>query len=103
MFDVTNEKPISLEKARHLPAVSRDGHPRHYSTVRGWVDFGIRGIKLESAEQPQGTVTSELAVLRFIERLTAAASTPAVPKSKGPTPKQREKAIARAMAAVAAM
>ena len=104
MIDFTNEPPLSIEQVRHLPeCLQPDGSPPAWTTVNDWVRKGVCGVRLESGERPRGTASSRLAVMRFFEQLKTVRETPRVPKSKGPTPKQREKAIARAMATVATM
>lgn len=70
MFDTSREKPISLNVARFLPDLQRNGKPPSLSRMYKLIDPGIRGIRLEVLVQPRGYATSAEAVERFIARLS---------------------------------
>ena len=68
MIDIVNQKPLSIEEARHLPIIRQpDGSPPAWGTVNGWIRDGVRGVRLGFAMLPGRTVTTQLAVQQFIE------------------------------------
>ena len=73
MIDISKEPLITLnEAARSLPG-GRPGRPLNLSTVFRWVTEGTRGVKLEAVRLGGRWYTTEEALQRFAERLTAAA------------------------------
>jgi hypothetical protein len=79
MIDLTTEDLIPLEHARrHRLLRTRHGDAA-FSTVLGYAKNGIRGITLEHVVKPSGIHTTEAAIIRFIERLTAAGNPMRIP------------------------
>ena len=93
MIDTRNEPLMPLKEARQHPLLRLSGgRSPVFCTVLSYVRVGVRGVKLEAVSKPSGLFTSELAIERFIELLTAAE----FPESRRDTPKQRKAAIDRA-------
>ncbi|HWB11540.1 MAG TPA: DUF1580 domain-containing protein [Pirellulales bacterium] len=92
-IDIGTETPLSLtEAAKFAP-----GRP-HLATVWRWCQRGVRGIKLETIVVGGRRFTTVEALERFITRTTAAANRePASVR----TPRQRQRAIEAAEAALA--
>lgn len=94
MIDLLTEELLPLDKARrHKLALNAKGQPPCFGTILNWVENGIKGVCLESVRKPGGIYTSELALVRFLERLSMP-----VPSNKSDTPSQRKKAIDHANA-----
>ena len=95
MIDLKHEDLMPLAAARkHRLLRMSSGREPQLATVIRWIDQGVRGLKLEAVMKPSGLFTSEQAIERFIEQLTAAK----FPAAKAETPKQRRAAIDRANA-----
>ena len=93
MIDVNGENVITLtEAAKRLPG--RNGKRLHVSSVFRWAERGVHGIRLEVIKIGGATCTSEEALQRFAERLTAGRDGQHTPVCR--TTKQRERASARA-------
>ncbi len=73
-FDPSVEPPIPLGQVNKLPWLPRRrrGRKIHTSTVFRWVQVGLRGIRLEAIRVGGTRCTSEAALRRFFERLSAA-------------------------------
>lgn len=84
---------LTLTEAAKLKTLpSRGGKRPSLNTVWRWAMKGIKGVKLETVRVGNAWCTSEPAVVRFIERLTAAyRGEPVV--AAGRTPSQRAKDI----------
>lgn len=98
MIDLTTETPITLQRAaRHRliqPMAGKAGKV-HFTTVWRWTVCGVRGVKLETVRGPKGLLTTEQAIIRFIEALSRPASV-----ARPVTPRQRERALDRTRAAL---
>jgi hypothetical protein len=73
-IDLPSENLIPLRKAaehRLLRAKTRGGRALNFSTIWRWAMHGVRGVKLETVRVGSTLCTSEQAIIRFIERLTA--------------------------------
>ena len=89
MINLQNEIVLSLtEAARHLPR-RRAGKRPHVATLYRWISRGLRGVKLEAIRVGGTLCTSQEALQRFCERLSAADSEPSQR-----TTAQRERATA---------
>jgi hypothetical protein len=69
MIDTSIEEAITLNRARHLPAVRRNGRAPDLATMYRWVTRGVAGVKLKSVKVGGARCTSEQAVRRFLEQL----------------------------------
>jgi hypothetical protein len=79
MIDFEHETLIPLHAApRHqlLRQGRRPGRPVHRGTLERWRTRGRRGIKLETFLLGGIRMTTEEAILRFIERMSDPAATP---------------------------
>ncbi len=76
-IDLEREKLIPLADVPRLPWVPRRrrGRRLHVATVYRWCLHGIRGHKLEYAQVGGAKATTETALMRFFEALTAAETT----------------------------
>jgi hypothetical protein len=93
--------PLS-ELPKHIPP-SRNGKRRHKSSVYRYAKRGVRGIKLEVRQLPDGLYTTMLAWERFIGRLTAARCGSSVGTSPPPrTQTKRQSAVEKEIEAVRA-
>ena len=72
-IDIRNENVISLAQAAKLKWLPRrrKGCRPHVATFYRWCQRGIRGEKLESIRCGGTICTSEAAILRFFDRLSA--------------------------------
>ncbi len=70
MIDIGNEEliPIRILPAR-LPS-RVNGKQVHVTTVYRWINYGVRGVKLESLKVGGTTYTSTEALQRFAEGLS---------------------------------
>lgn len=93
-IDIGTENPLSLTEAAKVAP----GRP-HLATVWRWCQRGVRGVKLETIVVGGRRFTTTEALERFIARTTAAANGEPAPIR---TPRQRQRAIAAAEAALAA-
>lgn len=76
MIDPNSETVLSLtDAAKPLPA-RRGGKRPHVSCLYRWTKSGCRGIVLESIQIGGTRCTSEEALARFFQRLTAQFSSP---------------------------
>jgi hypothetical protein len=96
--DLTTEKLISLEEARQLPWLSK---AYTFQTVWSWATDGSKArdgsvVLLETTREGRRLVTSEPAMRRYFERLSAERATERTPNEAG-------KAHARAAAALTSM
>ena len=88
-IDLTTETPITLaEAARSLP-----GGPVHVSTIHRWRMKGCRGVRLGSFLRGGIRHTTNAAIARFFDAVTAAADGEATPVRSS---KQRDNAICAA-------
>lgn len=69
MIDLRREKVMTLPQA----ASSIKPNPKHVSTLHRWRQKGVRGIRLETFKSGGQRCTTEEALERFYERVTAAA------------------------------
>lgn len=79
--DLRDEKHISLNDARRLPWLSKE---YTFQTLLSWATVGRRSkggalVLLETAREGRRIVTSEQAMHRFFEKLTAVAPSPRTP------------------------
>jgi len=93
MIDLGTETVLSLNQA----AKAAPGRP-HLATIWRWAQRGVKGVKLETIVVGGRRFTSSEAIERFIARTTAAANGEPAPIR---TPRQRQRAIAAAEAALA--
>jgi hypothetical protein len=91
MIDVTNERLIPLSAVPDLPFLA--GCRPSYRTVRRWAGVGLKGHRLDIVQRGGIRRTSAEAVQRFFGRLATPATSP-----RPPTPRQQQKAQARAKA-----
>lgn len=86
---------IHSEKIRTLPNLARRVPPKGVNASTGWrwVTKGVRGVKLEAVLIGGIWHSSDEALQRFIDRVTAAANGETVPAR---TSAERERAIAAA-------
>lgn len=78
-IDLSTETPIPLKvaaKNRLLRAKSRSGRGLNFSTIWRWTLRGVGGVRLEVVKVGSTTCTTEGAIVRFIERLTAGPGLP---------------------------
>lgn len=72
-IDITNEEVVTLSQAtEYVPARGR-ANKVHVSTIYRWALRGIGGVRLETVMVGGTRCTSVEALLRFFDRLTAAA------------------------------
>ena len=69
MIEIRREKVLTLQQA----AANAKPKKVHVSTMHRWRLRGVRGVKLETALRGGQRVTSEEAIERFHQRVTAAA------------------------------
>jgi hypothetical protein len=67
MIDLTQEPPVKLADARHLPMF---GRPPSFKTMLRWATHGYAGVTLETVRIGRTLHTSAGAVQRFIERMS---------------------------------
>lgn len=90
MIDVSSETLRTLpEAAKRLPR-RRAGRPTNTATLYRWIAKGVRGVRLEAIRLGGGLVTSDEALQRFAERLTAPGAAAVSPTAR------RKRAIAAA-------
>ena len=74
MLDMSNEQLLTLrDAARALPG-QRCGRRVHVSTLYRWCSRGLGGVQLECLRVGGRLYTSQEALQRFADRLTAAQS-----------------------------
>lgn len=95
MIDLASEHLLTLAHA----AKSLPNRP-HVSTIHRWRLRGVRGVRLETLMVGGVRYTSSEALQRFFNRTTAVADGTSAPPTR--TDKQREQAISRAEAELAA-
>ena len=88
-IDLTTETPKTLAKA----AQTLPGGAVHVSTIHRWRMKGVRGVRLETFLRGGIRYTTDEAIERFFEAVTAAADGDATPVR---TSRQRERAIKQA-------
>ena len=66
-----NEDLISPKDAAKMLPHTRGGRPVHVATLFRWSNHGLRGRRLETLKIGRSTVTSEQALQRFFDQLTA--------------------------------
>ncbi len=101
MIDIIEEKMIALRDVpRHLPA-RPNGKRIHVSAIYRWSFRGLRGVVLDTVRVGGTQYTSEEALQRFAEALSAARLNPAPPV---PVPtRKRQRQVERAEREVAAV
>lgn len=74
MIDPKREQLLSLSEAAKLEWLPcrRHGKRPHVSTLFRWTHLGKDGVRLETIQVAGTLCTSEAALIRFFERLTAA-------------------------------
>ena len=83
-IDPFTEEMFSLQDAaKKLPPL-RAGRPVNVSTIWRWVTNGYKGIKLETINIGERTMTSTDAMSRFFQEITEATIS-----SRGKKPKRR--------------
>lgn len=98
-IDLLAEPLASLSQARGHPLLKMSsGRQPSFCTVLRYVQVGIKGIRLEAVTTPPGLFTTELAIVRFIERLSLGATSQS---TRPPTPAQRQAAIQWAQSVLA--
>lgn len=70
MIDLVKEKPITLNAARALPELNRDGRRPDVASLYRWSGKGLRGLRLECVQIGGSRCTTVEAVRRFIRALT---------------------------------
>ena len=101
MIDIIEEKMIAVRDVpRHLPA-RPNGKRIHVSAVYRWSFRGLRGVVLETIRFGGTLYTSEEALQRFAEALSAARLN-AAPPAPVPT-RTRQRQVERAEREVAAV
>lgn len=91
MIDLATENVMPLAQAAKLiPSTRTPGKRLNACTIWRWATRGCKGTKLETLKTPGGLVTSQEAVQRFLEKLTAGEA------SESRTTKQRQRDIDRA-------
>ena len=101
MIDIIEEKMIAVRDVpRHLPA-RPNGKRIHVSAVYRWSFRGLRGVVLETLRFGGTLYTSEEALQRFAEALSAARLN-AAPPDPVPT-RKRQRQVERAEREVAAV
>src|SRR4051812_28978954 len=68
---IKNEKRLSLAEAARLIPPTRLDRPVAVSTLIRWVTQGVQGVRLEAFRLGWRWVTTEEAIDRFMETLTA--------------------------------
>jgi hypothetical protein len=94
MIDLSRERPITLNAARRLPELSRDGRRPDIASLYRWTGKGLRGIRLESVQIGGSRCTSVEAVRRFINALTLREVGPAAVSENTYDAEQAEKELA---------
>lgn len=84
MIDTAIERTYPLAKAARMHASSRGVGTVHPGTLHRWRLYGIGGIKLECLKVGGSWHTSQGALQRFFEQLTAAEQTPAAAETHPP-------------------
>ncbi len=76
MLDLLDDSLISFrEAASRLPA-RRKGRPAHVGTLHRWRARGLRGIRLPARRVGGVWMTSNAALVWFVEQLTSAVPNP---------------------------
>lgn len=104
MIDIATEKIVSLTAAAALLPRRRAGKKPNIATLYRWTTVGCRGVKLEYLQIGATRCTSQEALQRFFDALTAQAdTTTAAPTatSYDRLPAGRRKQIAAAEARLA--
>lgn len=78
-INVSKERLLSPREAAKHRAFVRDGKPVNLGTLYRYIQRGTKGIRLETIATPRGRMTSDEAIVRFIERLSMPALSPAAP------------------------
>ena len=98
MIDTMKEELLSMsEAAKVCPAI--DGKRPHSGSIWRWTSKGVGGVLLEHVRVGRRVCTSREALDRFFNRLAETPPpqrTQTVPRTRGRTPKERERAIAAA-------
>ena len=93
-IDLANEQVVTFtELARRLPR-RRGGRPTHVSTIHRWRQRGLSGVRLAAARCGAIWVTTWQAYQRFVDALTAVASTD---PGAGATPPAADERTERAL------
>lgn len=96
MIDLETETLLTLDQARHLPVLQKDGKAPHIVTIYGWTTHGLGGVVLETRQVGGSRRTSREAVNRWIERRS-------LQREPGrPTPSERSAQSTRTAAVLAA-
>jgi hypothetical protein len=79
MIDPRTESLIPLSDAPRHPLLRRGrrpGRPIHRATLERWMTRGVSGVRLESLKLGGIRMTSEEALVRFLERVSDPHATP---------------------------
>jgi hypothetical protein len=89
LHDQGDDEPrLTLKQAARLKQLCKDGHPIHIATLHRWRLRGVRGVRLRTWLVGGVRVTTESAVIEFLERL----NNPGLPPD-APTPSDRVRQI----------
>lgn len=66
---------ISINRARRLPQLKRDGQRLDLSTIYRWISRGINGVKLRVIRQGRVYVTTEADVNEFLQAINPSTPT----------------------------
>jgi hypothetical protein len=81
LIDPKTEELLTLNQARSLPELRKNGQRVDLSTLYRWVTRGVRGVKLASVQIGGSRCTSREAVATFLKRLTEQSVGPQEPKA----------------------
>jgi hypothetical protein len=86
------QEAVSLNEARNLPALKRNGKGVNLPSIYRWTSEGIRGVKLETVQIGGSRCTTAGAAMRFIRALSALP-----PETKDPSRRARQIERAKAV------
>jgi len=70
VIDPKTEELLTLNQARGLPELRKNGQRPDLATLYRWSGKGVRGVRLASVQVGGSRCTSRQAVATFLERLT---------------------------------
>jgi hypothetical protein len=99
-IDPKNEKLITIAEAAKLPYLKRpNGRPPHVAALYRWINNGLNGVHLDVVRVGSTMMTTEAAVVRFMQRDVRQAHAKRQGASAGVAPVMpRRSARARTMA-----
>ena len=80
-IDPTKEELLTLNQARSLPELRKNGQRPDLATLYRWTGKGVRGVKLATVQVGGSRCTSRQAIATFLTRLTEQSTGPQQPEA----------------------